>query len=126
MLYPDPDNFRPERWLDPKFPTTYKEPLTKYPNLQNFTCFGFGRRICPGQNIAERSLNILTARIAWACTMSKKRDNSGNEMPLPLYDYTQGFNTQPEYFDFDLVTRSAERYEAVKAALREAKANREQ
>ncbi|KAJ5213036.1 hypothetical protein N7449_000205 [Penicillium cf. viridicatum] len=124
-LYPDPDNFRPERWLDPKFPTTYKEPLTKYPNLQNFTCFGFGRRICPGQNIAERSLHILTARIAWACTMSKKRDDSGNEMLLPLYDYSKGFNTQPEHFDFNLVARSPERYEAVKAALQEAKANRE-
>ncbi|CAI6027363.1 unnamed protein product [Clonostachys chloroleuca] len=124
-LYPDPDNFRPERWLDPKFPTTYKEPLTKYPNLQNFTCFGFGRRICPGQNIAERSLHILTARIAWACTMRKKRDASGNDLPLPLYDYTKGFNTQPEHFDFDLVARSPERYEAVKKALVEAKANRE-
>ncbi|KAL1857874.1 hypothetical protein Plec18170_003098 [Paecilomyces lecythidis] len=124
-LYPDPDNFRPERWLDPKFPTTYKEPLTKYPNLQNFTCFGFGRRICPGQNIAERSLNILTARIAWACTMSRKRDASGNELPLPLYDYTKGFNTQPEHFEFDLVARSRERYEVVKESLREARANRE-
>jgi hypothetical protein len=97
----------------------------KYPNLQNFTCFGFGRRICPGQNIAERSLHILTARIAWACNMSKKRDHDGNEMPLPLYNYSKGFNTQPEHFDFDLVARSPERYEAVKAALLEARANRE-
>jgi hypothetical protein len=57
--------------------------------------------------------------------MSKKRDDSGKEMPLPLYDYSKGFNTQPEHFDFDLVARSPERYEAVKTALQEAKANRE-
>lgn len=57
--------------------------------------------------------------------MSKKRDDSGNEIPLPLYDYSKGFNTQPEHFDFDLVARSSERYEAVKAALWEAKLNRE-
>ena len=47
-LYPDPENFRPERWLSPQFSTTYREPLTQFPNLQNYTCFGFGRRICPG------------------------------------------------------------------------------
>lgn len=105
-LYPDPENFRPERWLTPQFPTTYREPLTQFPNLQNYTCFGFGRRICPGQNIAEASVNILTARIAWAVTMSKRRDAQGKELPLPMYDYTHGFNVQPCRFDFDVTPRS--------------------
>jgi cytochrome P450 len=31
-LYPDPESFIPERWLEPSYPT-YKQPLTVYPNL---------------------------------------------------------------------------------------------
>lgn len=98
-LYPDPENFVPERWLEPTYPT-YKEPLTTYPNLQNYSAFGFGRRICAGQNIAERSLNILTARIAWGCDIGKK-----DGIDPPLYDYTSGFNVQPKPFDFVLTAR---------------------
>lgn len=120
-LYPDPENFHPERWLSPEFPTTYKEPLTKFPNLQNYTCFGFGRRICPGQNIAERSLTILTARLAWAVSMHKKKDAEGRELPVPLYDYCKGFNVQPNHFDFDIVPRKPERVEQIALALQSAK-----
>lgn len=107
-LYPDPDTFNPRRWLDSDFPT-YREPLTIYPNLQNFSAFGVGRRICPGQNIAERSLNLLTTRVAWACCISKARDKEGVEIEPPWYDYTAGFNVQPEPFTFDLEARDMER-----------------
>ncbi|KAI1613250.1 cytochrome P450 [Exophiala viscosa] len=123
-LYPDPEAFRPERWLSSEFPQTYREPLNKFPNLQNFSCFGFGRRICPGQNIAERSMNILTARIAWALDLQRKVDAEGKVLPIPEYDYIAGFNVQPRHFDFEIVARSPERAEAVAVALREAKAGR--
>ncbi|CVL08709.1 related to cytochrome p450 [Fusarium mangiferae] len=123
-LYPDSDNFRPDRWLDPKFPPTYREPLSKFPNLQNYSCFGFRRRICPGQNIAERSLHILTARVAWAGSVVKERDASGAELPVPLYDYTIGFNTQPEHFDFDVVIRSQARHAVIKEYLKETRSKR--
>ena len=102
-LYPDPEEFNPGRWLDPAFPT-FREPLTKFPNVQNFSAFGFGRRICPGMNIAERSLYLLTARVAWSCEIRKK----GGVNP-PLYDYTPGFNSQPKPFKFDLHARDSER-----------------
>nr|RBQ99094.1 hypothetical protein FVER53263_20227 [Fusarium verticillioides] len=123
-LYADPDNFRPDRWLEPKLPTTYKETLSKFPNLQNYSRFGFGRRICPGQNIAERSLHTLTARIAWSGSIVKKRNVNGMELPLPLYDYTEGFNTQPEHFDFDMIPRSQARLAALRESLGEAKSKR--
>lgn len=91
VRYPDPESFRPERWLEKDWPT-FKEPLTQYPNLQNFSAFGFGRRICPGQSIAERSLYILISRVAWACHISAKHDDGGNPLPPPPYDYVPGFN----------------------------------
>ncbi|EXJ54110.1 hypothetical protein A1O7_09447 [Cladophialophora yegresii CBS 114405] len=99
-LYPDPETFNPDRWLSPKYPT-YREPLDKFPSLQNYSCFGFGRRICPGMNIAENSLNLLIARIAWAAHISKRPG-----VEVPLYDYTVGFNVQPRPFVFDLKPRS--------------------
>ncbi|CZR61304.1 related to cytochrome p450 [Phialocephala subalpina] len=98
-LYPNPEDFIPERWLDPSLPT-YKEPLSVYPNLQNFSAFGFGRRICPGMNIAERSLNILVARIVWGCEIERVGGYEYGE-----YEYTTGFNVQPLKFPFRLRAR---------------------
>jgi cytochrome P450 len=102
-LYPDPEVFNPRRWLSPEYPT-YREPLEKYPNLQNFSAFGFGRRICPGMNIAERSLHLVVARLAWAFKIARR---PGFE--VPWYDYTTGFNVQPKKFVFDITPRSAEK-----------------
>ncbi|KAH8805992.1 cytochrome P450 [Xylogone sp. PMI_703] len=98
-LYPQSEDFIPDRWLDPKYPT-YKEPLDVYPNIQNFSAFGFGRRICPGQNIAERSLNIQIARMAWACDIGPSPGVTYGE-----YDYCHGFNVQPNRFPFELIAR---------------------
>ncbi|GIJ81524.1 hypothetical protein Asppvi_000023 [Aspergillus pseudoviridinutans] len=118
-LYPDPENFNPDRWLNRSYPT-YREPLSKYPSLQNFSAFGFGRRICPGMNIAERSLYILPARIMWACRITKAKDERGADITPPLYNYTTGFNTQPKPFPFHLEARSEKRKIAVKEAWEEA------
>jgi hypothetical protein len=70
---------------------TYRGPLGVYPNLQNFSGFSFGRRICPGQNIAERSLNIGVVRIA--CDIRRKDRWVARE-----YGYATGFNVQPKNF----------------------------
>ncbi|KAJ9609684.1 hypothetical protein H2200_006012 [Cladophialophora chaetospira] len=102
-LYPNPEVFNPRRWLSPDYPT-YREPLDKYLNLQNFSAFGFGRRICPGMNIAEKSLFILVARLAWAANIAKR---PGFE--VPWYDYTTGFNVQPKKFVFDITPRSTQK-----------------
>ncbi|KAF8242601.1 cytochrome P450 [Wilcoxina mikolae CBS 423.85] len=108
-LYPDPESFNPNRWLDPEWPT-YKPNQSINPNLQNYSAFGFGRRICPGLNIAERSLYILTARVLWACDLRKKVDpETGKEVAVPEYAYTEGFNVQPLPFDFKLVERKGRR-----------------
>lgn len=90
-----------------------------YPNLHNYSGFGFGRRICPGQTIASRSLNIMVARIGWACRISKKKTSDGTDIMPPLYDYTRGFNAQPNPFAFSLEPRSKERMEAVEHAYAE-------
>ncbi|KAM3420748.1 hypothetical protein BST61_g3996 [Cercospora zeina] len=113
-LYPHPEAFRPERWLESDWPT-FREPLDKFPNLQNYSAFGFGRRICPGMHIAERSLCILIARIAWSSSIQPKKDKEGNPIFPPDDNYVTGFNpvlttasrstVQPKPFDLDVPAR---------------------
>jgi Cytochrome P450 len=107
-MYPDPENFRPERWLDASFPT-YKEPLTEYPCIKNHHQFGFGRRVCQGQDLVETELCLMIGAMAWACTASKKRTVGGIEIPVPWIEYTSLLIAKPEKFLFDLKPRSPER-----------------
>ncbi|GAD95937.1 predicted protein [Paecilomyces variotii No. 5] len=115
-LYPDSENFNPSRFLEKEYPT-YKEPLDTNPNIKRFSAFGFGRRICPGLETADRSLFIQIAFLAWACHVTKKTDAAGKEIPVPWYDYTEGSNVMPNKFDFDLKPRSQERMEIIRASL---------
>lgn len=112
-VYPRPDEFLPERWLDPAYPATYREPLTEYPTIKNYSAFGFGRRICPGFNIMEKSLTIQAACIAWACNISKRVDQDGGTIEVPADAYKNAYTTEPEWFPFDLKVRSSERQEVV-------------
>ena len=60
-------------------------------------------------------MNVLAARIAWACQISKKVDaQTGKEIEVPLYDYTAGFNAQPMPFEFDLKPRDGKRLELLR------------
>lgn len=56
--FPDPDVFRPERYLEGK-----ERP---YPNAKGHNGFGFGRRQCSGQPLAEQGIFISIARLLWA------------------------------------------------------------
>ncbi|KAJ0164053.1 O-methylsterigmatocystin oxidoreductase [Colletotrichum tanaceti] len=114
-LYPDPELFNPDRWLDPRYPT-FREPLSVYPNLRQFSAFGHGRRICQGVNLAERSLNLEVALLAWGCDISRAKDGRGRDVVPPLYDFVAGFNVQPKRFRFDLQPRSCERADLIERA----------
>lgn len=56
--FPEPDVFRPERFLG--------GPERPYPNKQGHNAFGWGRRQCSGQPLAEQGLFITIARLLWA------------------------------------------------------------
>ncbi|KAI0826895.1 cytochrome P450 [Trametes gibbosa] len=61
-VYPDPEVFKPSRWLDEK--GRVREDL-------KFFNWGFGRRMCPGLHVAERSVFINTALTLWAFEISE-------------------------------------------------------
>lgn len=73
-MYPDPENYHPERWLEPSWPT-YQEPLTRYPSFREgkgMHTFGWGRRTCLGQNVVEDEMFIAGAGVLWAFDLLQK------------------------------------------------------
>ncbi|KAG0700991.1 cytochrome P450 [Suillus ampliporus] len=55
--YPEPDAFKPQRWINAE-----GRPRD---DLRNFI-YGFGRRVCPGQHVANGSTFINALLILWA------------------------------------------------------------
>ena len=54
-VFPDPDRFDPERFINPTHP----------PLIDFDLPFGFGRRICPGQHVALQSIFIVISRFVY-------------------------------------------------------------
>jgi cytochrome P450 len=61
-VFPEPHKFNPQRWIDDA--GQVRDDLGSFP-------FGFGRRVCPGQHVANRSIFINTALILWAFRLSE-------------------------------------------------------
>lgn len=108
-IYPDPEIFRPERWLDPSFPSTYQEPLTTHPNLTNYHQFGYGRRICQGVEIVEQELFLVMGGMAWAFDFRNKIDKSGQKIQIPWNNFTSLLIAKPEKFEFEMRMNSDEK-----------------
>ena len=73
-LYPDPEAFRPERFLD-EDGTFRDDPVLSL-------AFGAGRRICPGRHIVSVLLFVVTATVLSTFNVTKAKDNDGNDIPV--------------------------------------------
>ena len=74
-LYPEPDAFKPERFLNPDG-SLHDDPVLT-------SAFGFGRRICPGRFFADTTLFIVIASLFSVFKIEK--DGDGGDK---LSDYT--------------------------------------
>lgn len=101
--YPDQLVFNPARWVEPTYPT-YKEPLTQYPNCKNFAPFGFGRRSCPGYDLAERTLVVMSAKMIWAFDLQIPLTADGVPEKIEI-EYEWAPNKQPKEFPCKFMPR---------------------
>ncbi|KAJ7181215.1 cytochrome P450 [Mycena filopes] len=105
---PDTDKFIPERWLteNGKINTAMREPSA---------AFGFGRRICPGRDMAQWSIWICAVSIL--STFNITKTVAGNGVPIePSEEYTPGLLSYPVPHKCEILPRS----EAVRAMIRAA------
>jgi cytochrome P450 len=97
-MYPKPDEFRPERFLEPNKSGQLPLDPEKY-------IFGFGRRVCVGSHYADAVLFIMISSIVATFDISKALDEHGNEI-TPVESYTNSLMTFPERFDCTITPRS--------------------
>ncbi|OBT80705.1 hypothetical protein VF21_00338 [Pseudogymnoascus sp. 05NY08] len=116
VVYPEPDRFNPDRFIDESFPTATKSEGVEYGAQRGHWAFGFGRRACPGQHIGERSMFIVIARLLWGFNFSRAVDANGKEVEIDTMDFTTGFNSKPNDFPANIEPRSPERKAAIQAA----------
>ncbi|KAJ2894787.1 uncharacterized protein MKZ38_007216 [Zalerion maritima] len=99
--FPDPDRFLPERFLEGD---DHKRP---FPGDKSYMTFGWGRRVCSGQALAEQGTWITIARLLWAFDIRKKKDpKTGKEIDVDIFAYTNGLNMRPQPFQCDIAPRN--------------------
>ena len=74
--YPDPEDFKPTRFLKKSTPTSAMELDTSVTDPSTMV-FGFGRRTCPGRWLAYDSLWISIASLLAAFDINPIKDENG-------------------------------------------------
>jgi hypothetical protein len=113
VKYPDPDNFRPERWLEPSWPT-FQAPLTKYPTIKGMTSFGWGQRQCLGMTITQDEMLLAAGGLAWAFNLKRKVNPvTGQDIEVPLDKSNSLLIVKPDPFEMEFEIRSEARRKEV-------------
>ncbi|KAJ5648513.1 hypothetical protein N7490_004885 [Penicillium lividum] len=85
-VYPEPSEFRPERYLAEEGRDTEPDP--------HDTSFGYGRRLCPGRIVADTSLFLTIANTLATFQITKEIGQDGQEIEPPV-DFTPGIISHP-------------------------------
>ncbi|GJE96514.1 cytochrome P450 [Phanerochaete sordida] len=96
-VYPDPDVFKPARFLDEDGSLRADVP---YPT----EAFGYGRRICPGRYFAHDILWLAIAHILSVFTVARELDEQGKET-VPERGFTPMLLSMPKPFKCRFVSR---------------------
>lgn len=71
--------------------------------------YGFGRRVCVGRHVSDNSLFINIATMLWASKIERKRDASGQLIPLDVDGFVdEGLVVRPVPFECEITPRFPE------------------
>ncbi|KAF5309392.1 hypothetical protein D9619_012297 [Psilocybe cf. subviscida] len=96
-VYPNPDEFDPDRFGG------QDSEMSKVYDL----VFGFGRRVCPGLHLAQGSLFAIVATTLATCEVLPGLDENGREV-MPTTYYENGTIPMPEPYSLRLKPRSSQ------------------
>lgn len=106
-LFPEPQEFRPERWEG--------KPNASYNgDGQLLFTFGAGRRICPGQHLAERSLFLVISHWLWGFNTMQATDEQGKRLPIDKDDLRPGFIVCLNPFSAHIAPRSSKHAQLIR------------
>lgn len=71
-------------------------------------------------HLGNNSIFINLARMLWAFDIRKARDAKGNEIPVDINAYTNGFNSLPLPFDISITARSPAHAKVIEREFEEA------
>ncbi|KAI0062668.1 CyP450 monooxygenase [Artomyces pyxidatus] len=98
-VYPDPETFRPERFL------TEDGNVKDDPTLS--AAFGFGKRVCPGRHLVDMTLFIFVTSVLSVFTVAKAKDAQGHEIPVDCVLSTSTLISYPEPFKCSITPRDS-------------------
>lgn len=75
-MYPEPDSFKPERFINPDGSLREDPVLT--------SLFGFGKRLCPGRHLADATLFIVVASVLSVFDIKKGKGRDGGPDAYPF------------------------------------------
>ncbi|KAI6002625.1 cytochrome P450 [Pisolithus orientalis] len=90
-VFPEPDEFNPQRWLDHN--GRIRTDLKFYP-------YGQGRRVCPGMYLANDSLFMTMASLLWSFRIVERPD-----APIDVDAYTDTLISRPYPCKVDFIPR---------------------
>jgi hypothetical protein len=124
--FPDPDRFNPNRFMKGS------PDARPFPGERGYMTFGWGRRVCSGQALAEQGTWLTVARLIWGFKIAPAFDAIGKEIPVDIFNYTcviqrfksdsvhiiadnyrNGLNMRPQPFKVSIKPRSDRIREAI-------------
>ncbi|KAI0288685.1 cytochrome P450 [Russula brevipes] len=108
-LYPDPEVFKPERFLNED--GTFRDDPTIA------LAFGVGKRICPGRHLVDLILFSFVSSVLSVFHVTKATDENGHEIPIKIETLVEArIAIQPAKFECSITPRDRVAEDLIKAS----------